>query len=144
MDVNTKFNVKVPLNVSGSETPGQNMAVYWNEGSGSFELTASLGGGGMMSGFSINMNGSKKFGFSFSQDSSKLIIQYRRRPETRNKSKNNDLIGMYVYEPDMEKLVGKEMKMPNTTIVKKMSTSLSNFFFTYNNPMKNIMNGKIK
>ena len=46
MAVNTKFNVKVPLNVSGSETPGQNMAVYWNEGSGSFELTASLGGGG--------------------------------------------------------------------------------------------------
>lgn len=46
MAVNTRFNVKVPLNVSGSEIPGADHLVYWDNASGSFELTRSFEGGG--------------------------------------------------------------------------------------------------
>ena len=46
MAVNTRFNVKVPLNVSGSEIPGEDHLVYWDNASGSFELTRSFEGGG--------------------------------------------------------------------------------------------------
>lgn len=42
MAVNTKFNVKVPL--EPDSTPGEDKIVYWDESSGSFELTGSFGG----------------------------------------------------------------------------------------------------
>jgi len=70
--------------------------------------------GGVSLGIKINMNGSKKFGFSFSQDSSKLIIQYRRKPLEKRDKLNRDIIGMYVYNHGMKKQAGREMEMPYT------------------------------
>jgi hypothetical protein len=64
-------------------------------------------------GFAINFN-AKKFGFAFSQDSSKLLIQYKKKPIEKDDSRSYDIIGMYVYSKGMNKDGGKEIKMPYT------------------------------
>jgi len=72
------------------------------------------GGGSAIPGIVINLNGSKKIGFSFSQDSSKLIVQYKKHPKVRSNNKNKDIIGMYVYSSGLEKIAGRELEMPYT------------------------------
>jgi hypothetical protein len=64
MAVNSRFNVKVPLNVSGSEIPGADHLVYWDNASGSFELTRSFEGGG--GGGNQNLQSVTNFGKSSS------------------------------------------------------------------------------
>lgn len=62
----------------------------------------------------INIGGSKKFGFALSQKKEKLIIQYRKEPLEKRDNKNHDIIGMFVYDYGMEKDAGSEVKMPYT------------------------------
>ncbi len=55
-----------------------------------------------------------KFDFEVANDESKLLIKYRVKPEIKDDSKNNDVIGVYVYNSDMTKIFGKEVAMPYT------------------------------
>jgi len=55
-----------------------------------------------------------KFGFQFSFDKTKMLIQYRKKPKIRDDSKNYDVIGMYVFDGDVEAVSGEEIKMPYT------------------------------
>lgn len=55
-----------------------------------------------------------KFNFQFSNKDSKLLIKYRIKPEERDDSKNNDIIGFNVFDSDLKKIWTKEVKMPYT------------------------------
>ena len=60
-----------------------------------------------------------KFSFFFSSDSSKMLIQYRLKPDVKNDGKNYDVIGMCVYDKSLKSFWNKEVKMPYTE--KKMN-----------------------
>ena len=60
-----------------------------------------------------------KFDFYFSYDSAKLLVQYRKKPETKSDAKSFDLIGMGVYNKNMDLQWNEEVKMPYTE--KKMN-----------------------
>jgi hypothetical protein len=47
-------------------------------------------------------------------DNSKMLIRYRLKPEEKDDSKNYDIIGFYVFDTNMEKQWGGEVKMPYT------------------------------
>jgi len=55
-----------------------------------------------------------KFDVISSFDGSKILIQYRNRPESKNDSKNYDELGFYVFDNTFTKIWGKEVKMPHT------------------------------
>jgi len=49
-----------------------------------------------------------------SKNKKMVLFTYRLRPEKRNDKLNNDVIGMQVFDQDMNKQWGDEMKMPYT------------------------------
>ena len=55
-------------------------------------------------------------GYSFmaSFDKSKLFIQYRRKPKFRDDSKSKDVIGMWVFDDNMEEIWGGDIEMAYT------------------------------
>ncbi|HWZ23116.1 MAG TPA: hypothetical protein VNW06_10710 [Cytophagaceae bacterium] len=55
-----------------------------------------------------------KYEINTSFDNSKLLIRYRLKPAERDDSKNYDILGFYVYDANMEKQWGGEVKMPYT------------------------------
>ena len=60
-----------------------------------------------------------KFGFQLSFDESKMLIQYRLKPEIRSDAKSYDIIGMSIFDKEMALVWNKEVKMPYTE--KKMN-----------------------
>lgn len=113
------------VNIDKGEFVGKNILLFKVEGkiTGSplvrFNRVYNYNGRRIIGGISINMNGSKKFGFSLSQNKSKLIVQYRKKPLEKNDTKSKDIIGMFVYSHDMEEDAGGEVEMPYTE--KKMN-----------------------
>ncbi len=55
-----------------------------------------------------------KFDFYASFDSSSLIVKYRLVPETKRDSKSYDVIGMHVFDKDMNEKWGNKVTMPYT------------------------------
>lgn len=55
-----------------------------------------------------------KFDVITSFDESKILIQYRNKPESKSDAKNHDKLGFYVFDNTFNKLWGKEVKMPHT------------------------------
>lgn len=49
-----------------------------------------------------------------SKNQKNVLFTYRLRPEKRNDRLNNDVIGMHVFDQDMNKVWGGEMRMPYT------------------------------
>jgi hypothetical protein len=68
----------------------------------------------IMSGNIFNMEQVPKFDVISSFDQSKVLIQYRCEPKEKSDAKNYDEIGFYVFNNSMNKLWGKEVKMPHT------------------------------
>lgn len=60
-----------------------------------------------------------KFNFEFSPDDSKMMVRYRKVPKVKSDAKNYDVIGLYVFDSDLQELWGDEIKMPYTE--KKMN-----------------------
>lgn len=73
------------------------------------KVTGDLINTGMYSYTTVN-----KFKFYFSADSSKMLVTYRKYPESRNDAVNKDVIGFNVFDKDLNKLWGTEIKMPYT------------------------------
>lgn len=69
---------------------------------------------GFFSGGMWSMGVTDKFSFNVSFDETRLLIQYRRKPLIRDDSKNYDVIGFNVFDPDLEELWSEEVKMPYT------------------------------
>lgn len=65
------------------------------------------------------MYGGGKFYITKSYDESKILVQYRKYPESRNNNVNKDVIGMHVYDSGLNKIWSGDVKMPYTE--KKMS-----------------------
>ncbi|BDS15572.1 hypothetical protein [Aureispira anguillae] len=65
-------------------------------------------------GFSFRVESTPKFDFLYSKDKSKLLVQYRRKPEKKRDAINHDIIGMFVFNNDLEKLSGSDIEMPYT------------------------------
>ena len=55
-----------------------------------------------------------EFSFLLSKDRSKLLVQYRKKPEKRNDAISKDQIGMYVFDEDINEISGNELEMPYT------------------------------
>lgn len=68
-----------------------------------------------MAGFSMWGSGLfPKFDVITSFDKSKVLIRYRLKPESRRDAVNKDELGFYVFDASMNKVWGKEVKMPHT------------------------------
>jgi hypothetical protein len=55
-----------------------------------------------------------KFKLATSFDNSKLLIYFRKKPESRNDKINKDVIGLYVFSTDLKEVWGKDVEMPYT------------------------------
>lgn len=55
-----------------------------------------------------------KFQLATSFDNSKLLVYYRKKPESRNDKINKDVIGLYVFNKDLKQVWGKDVEMPYT------------------------------
>ncbi|MNJ85922.1 hypothetical protein D3C87_34040 [compost metagenome] len=55
-----------------------------------------------------------KFRLATSFDNSKLLLHYRKKPESRNSKINKDNIGLYVFDSGLTELWGQEVEMPYT------------------------------
>lgn len=55
-----------------------------------------------------------KFKLATSFDNSKLLIYFRKKPESRNDKINKDVIGLYVFNTDLKQVWGKDVEMPYT------------------------------
>jgi hypothetical protein len=53
-----------------------------------------------------------KFDFYFSTDSTRLLVQYRLRPEVKSDAKSFDVIGMGVFDKELKAAWTREVKMP--------------------------------
>lgn len=65
-------------------------------------------------GILMNFEVKDKFSFNKSFDQSKLIIQYRLKPEKKDDDVSYDIIGMNVFDPAIKLLWSKELTMPYT------------------------------
>ncbi len=87
------------------------------EGKISGDFSSGFTGWGFSFGGGYNVTG--KFAFHYSDDNSKLMVQYRRKPETKKDENSYDIIGFNVYEKDLKTFWKKEITMPYTE--KKMN-----------------------
>jgi hypothetical protein len=55
-----------------------------------------------------------KWNLYYSLDSNKILVQYRKKPEQRRDAVSRDVIGLHVYDHNMNKMWGKEVTMPYT------------------------------
>ncbi len=55
-----------------------------------------------------------KWNFYHSFDHSKILVEYRKKPERRDDSRSNDVIGLQVFDQSLNKLWGREIRMPYT------------------------------
>lgn len=53
-----------------------------------------------------------KFRIDTSSDGSYFIIKYRLQPEEKDDSKNNDILGMHVFDQELNKVWGEDIQMP--------------------------------
>lgn len=53
-----------------------------------------------------------KFRIDTSSDESYLVIKYRLMPEEKDDSKNNDVLGMHVFDQELNKVWGEDIEMP--------------------------------
>jgi hypothetical protein len=58
--------------------------------------------------------GGHKYKFYTSFDNSKLLVEYRHRPEFRNDRKNTDVIGVQIFDQDLKKIWNADLRMPYT------------------------------
>ncbi|MNK27376.1 hypothetical protein D3C87_457310 [compost metagenome] len=55
-----------------------------------------------------------KFKLATSFDNTKLLIYFRKKPESRNDKINKDVIGLYVFNTNLKQVWGKDVEMPYT------------------------------
>ena len=88
---------KLMLQVNGHIT-GSPMNIYGN-------------GGGFMF---FSMGVVNKFDFMQSNDKKNILVQYRKKPEVKRDTKSYDIIGLYTFDGNLNKMSGNEITMPYT------------------------------
>lgn len=69
---------------------------------------------GSYSGRVMDFNVTDKFQILPSFDKKNFLVKYRRKPEVKNDKKSFDIIGLYAYDGNLNKLSNKEITMPYT------------------------------
>jgi hypothetical protein len=64
-----------------------------------------------------NYKTTEKYQYNYDADRKKLLVSYRLEPEFRNDKKNIDQIGFQVFDDHLNKIWGREYKMPYTEAV---------------------------
>jgi len=75
----------------------------------SSKLTGDMQAGGFFHFELVN-----KWNFYYAFDNSKVLIQYRKKPLQKDDSRNNDVMGFFVFDNNMNKIWGREVRMPYT------------------------------
>lgn len=100
-----------------------NKGTFIGEGKLALKVKGKVTGTLARTGFSFayigGINVVDKFEVSTSADESKVLIQYRKKPEKRNDDISYDVIGFHVLDQNLEKIWAKDKKMPYTE--KKMN-----------------------
>lgn len=98
------------IDVNSAEIVGDPVQVVDVEGklAGSFFTLVSV------MGIPVSMGTVDKFDILTSQDSTKILIQYRKKPKVKRDTKSHDIIGVSVFNSDMSPIWDKEFKMPYT------------------------------
>ena len=78
------------------------------------EVVAAVAPFGTVQMFSFGPPRANKFEVISSFDGSKILIRYRLKPASRRDSENFDELGFYVFDNQLNKIWGKEQKMPYT------------------------------
>ena len=78
------------------------------------EVVGAVASFGTVRAFSFGPPRANKFEVKKSFDGSKILIRYRLKPKSRRDSENYDELGFYVFDSQLNKLWGKEQKMPYT------------------------------
>lgn len=78
-----------------------------------FDINGKVTGTMVATGFYV-FEAVDKFDFIQSFDETKLLIKYRKKPETKNDSKSNDVIGFKVFDENLTILSKNEVTMPYT------------------------------
>jgi hypothetical protein len=123
----TVYNNKFLLFYNSYDKPNVTEQLYYRELDlenmtfGSDNLLCSVKGKitGTLFGKGFSFNTRDKFNFNYSYDSSKVLLQYRRKPVETDDAINHDSIGFFVYDKNFTLLWTKDVKMPYTE--KKMS-----------------------
>lgn len=68
----------------------------------------------LIGGYSGKIYDSDKFDILISSDSSKVLVKYRKESEIINDKKNKDVIGLFVFDNNLNPLWGNEYSMPYT------------------------------
>lgn len=84
-----------------------------------FSVKGKVSGAFTSTGFAFSFKVTDKFDFYTTFDDSKLIVQYRKVPEEKRDAYNKDVIGMHVFDGDMEEVWSDDVTMPYTE--KKMN-----------------------
>lgn len=98
---------------------GKSKQVINHDGYLSEFYTGNMQGAAIMNvgiGFGMNftVGGVRKFNLSTSQDESKILIQYRKKPKVRKDTKSWDIFNVAVYDDSMQKKWNKQYTMPYT------------------------------
>lgn len=96
----------VEIDFASGEFVGDSKLVFQVDG----KVTGTMTSSGM--GFSFSVE--DKFDFYQSRDKKNILVQYRKKPEVKRDTKSFDVIGLYAYDGNLNKLYGNEVKMPYT------------------------------
>jgi len=75
------------------------------------KLTGTTMGSGL---WGVTVSKTPKWNLYYSVDSNKILVQYQKRREERRDIKNKDVIGFQVFDAYLNKIWGKEIRMPYT------------------------------
>lgn len=68
----------------------------------------------MVSNYSYALKPGYKFNFYQSKDKKNLLIQYRKKPDVKRDVNSFDIIGLYTYDSNLNKIANNEITMPYT------------------------------
>jgi hypothetical protein len=78
------------------------------------EVVGAIAAFGTVQVFSFGPPRANKFEVKSSFDGSKILIRYRLKPKDRRDAQNYDELGFYVFDKELNKIWGSEVKMPYT------------------------------
>lgn len=87
---------------------------FKDKGKKLFDVKGRLTGGASLYINGIAANVRDKFSFLESNDNKKLLIKYRKKPDVKNDDKSHDIIGLWCFDSDLNKLSGSDVEMPYT------------------------------
>lgn len=79
-----------------------------------FQVDGKIAGTPTMGNMGFSYSVEDKFDFFQSRNKKNVLIQYRKKPEVKSDTKSYDIIGLYTYDGNLNKVSGNEVTMPYT------------------------------